>query len=105
MDYLFLASFIIPILSISLHPAVSVGLIGGADGPTAVYVTTKIISLPFCTKYQELGELIKATVVDHIKPHRGDKILFWDQSNWQPLCKKCHDHKTKTEDKYQEYKY
>jgi hypothetical protein len=61
MDYLFLASFIVPILSINLHSAARVGLIGGDDGPTAVYVTTKIISLPFCTKYQELGKLKKAT--------------------------------------------
>lgn len=27
-----------------------------------------------------------ATVVDHKIPHRGDKVLFWDESNWQPLC-------------------
>lgn len=40
-----------------------------------------------------------ATVVDHIKPHRGDKELFWDTSNWQPLCKRCHDKKTASEDR------
>lgn len=39
-----------------------------------------------------------ANVVDHIKPHRGDKVLFWDSANWQPLCKECHDRKTATED-------
>jgi 5-methylcytosine-specific restriction protein A len=32
-----------------------------------------------------------ATVVDHRIPHRGDAQLFWDESNWQPLCKVCHD--------------
>lgn len=32
-----------------------------------------------------------ATVVDHIQPHRGDEALFYDQTNWQPLCKPCHD--------------
>jgi shikimate kinase len=31
-----------------------------------------------------------ATVVDHIKPHRGDQALFWDKNNWQPLCTHCH---------------
>ena len=31
-----------------------------------------------------------ATVVDHIVPHRGDKRLFWSQSNWQALCTHCH---------------
>ncbi|WP_316394934.1 HNH endonuclease signature motif containing protein [Bradyrhizobium sp. 33ap4] len=32
-----------------------------------------------------------ATVVDHINPHRGDKALFWDKSNWQPLCTHHHN--------------
>ncbi|WP_320176713.1 HNH endonuclease [Roseovarius pacificus] len=31
-----------------------------------------------------------ATVVDHKIPHRGDRDLFWDQDNWQPLCTNCH---------------
>ena len=47
----------------------------------------------------------KATVVDHIVPHRGDRKLFWDQSNWQPLCKRCHDRKTLTEDIHPTYRY
>jgi 5-methylcytosine-specific restriction protein A len=38
-----------------------------------------------------------ARVVDHIKPHRGDYGLFWDQSNWQPLCISCHNIKTNEE--------
>ncbi len=39
-----------------------------------------------------------ATVVDHVKPHKGDYDLFWQESNWQPLCKPCHDTKTATHD-------
>ena len=38
-----------------------------------------------------------ATVVDHIIPHKGDMDIFWDEDNWQPLCKRCHDQKTATE--------
>ena len=39
-----------------------------------------------------------ATVVDHVIPHRGDTALFWQRSNWQPLCKPCHDrHKQRQE--------
>ena len=60
---------------------------------------------PLCVQCQREGRLVKATVVDHIKPHRGDPILFWDERNWQPLCKHHHDVKTMTEDRYQEYKY
>lgn len=39
----------------------------------------------------QLGLDVLATVVDHIKPHRGDMALFWDEANWQGLCKPCHD--------------
>jgi 5-methylcytosine-specific restriction protein A len=60
---------------------------------------------PLCVRCKEMGKLTKANVVDHIKPHRGDKILFWDESNWQSLCKSCHDTKTMTDDRYKEYKY
>lgn len=37
---------------------------------------------------------LAATVVDHIIPHRGNEELFWDEDNWQGLCKRCHDRKT-----------
>ncbi|MDQ7851149.1 MAG: HNH endonuclease signature motif containing protein [Armatimonadota bacterium] len=36
----------------------------------------------------------EATVVDHVHPHRGDPVLFWAESNWQPLCAPCHARKT-----------
>ena len=44
-----------------------------------------------CRMCTAIGLVTRATVVDHIKPHRGDQVLFWDTSNWQPLCKRCHD--------------
>ncbi|HOO52277.1 MAG TPA: HNH endonuclease signature motif containing protein, partial [Alphaproteobacteria bacterium] len=47
-----------------------------------------------CVECERKGHVIPATVVDHIIPHRGDETLFWDESNWQALCKKCHDRKT-----------
>ncbi|MGO5092355.1 hypothetical protein [Clostridium sp. LCP25S3_F10] len=36
---------------------------------------------------------------------RVDYKLFWDEINWQPLCKRSHDKKTMTENRYQEFKY
>lgn len=30
-------------------------------------------------------------VVDHRVPHRGDELMFWDESNLWTLCKPCHD--------------
>ena len=40
------------------------------------------------------GVTVAATVVDHIKPHKGDEALFWDPTNLQALCRRCHDAKT-----------
>lgn len=49
---------------------------------------------PYCA--MRCGNL--ATVVDHRIPHKGDKHLFWDRSNWQPLCAHCHNsHKQRHE--------
>ena len=49
---------------------------------------------PLCAFCQAEGKIVPATVVDHIIPHRGDQRLFWDQTNWESLCKECHDKKT-----------
>lgn len=49
---------------------------------------------PLCVECMRQGKLTPATVVDHVIPHRGNQDLFWDENNWQPLCKGCHDEKT-----------
>ena len=49
---------------------------------------------PLCANCLSQGIVTPATVVDHIVPHRGDRALFWEENNWQPLCKNCHDQKT-----------
>ncbi len=49
---------------------------------------------PLCAECKKNGRITPATVVDHVIPHRGNKPLFWDENNWQPLCKCCHDKKT-----------
>lgn len=60
---------------------------------------------PFCQNCLKHGRYVKAVVVDHKIPHRGDPALFWDESNWQSLCKKCHDEKTGRFDSRPEYHY
>ena len=72
---------------------------GGADarGYDARWRKARALFLkqhPLCAECGKAGRLTPATVVDHIIPHRGDKALFWDEKNWQPLCKRCHDKKT-----------
>ena len=46
---------------------------------------------PLCCYCERIGRVTAASVVDHKIPHRGDESLFWNESNWQPLCKPCHD--------------
>ena len=53
---------------------------------------------PLCVVCKANGILTEATVVDHIKPHNGDKNLFWNEKNWQPLCASCHSKKTNRQD-------
>ncbi len=53
---------------------------------------------PLCVECLKVKRITPATVVDHIKPHKGDADLFFDVSNLQPLCKSCHDRKTAKED-------
>jgi 5-methylcytosine-specific restriction endonuclease McrA len=43
------------------------------------------------------GRVVKAELVDHIIPHKGNRSLFWDRSNWQGLTKRDHDRKTALE--------
>jgi 5-methylcytosine-specific restriction endonuclease McrA len=61
----------------------------------------------FCVRCKERGLLNAGTlrmdgsaetnprriglVVNHRIPHRGDQSLFWDRSNWEPLCHDDHD--------------
>jgi 5-methylcytosine-specific restriction protein A len=54
---------------------------------------------PICVKCDAAGVVEAATVVDHIKPHRGDQALFWDQTNWQALCKPHHDGEKQREER------
>ena len=60
---------------------------------------------PLCVMCQKEGRYVKATVVDHIIPHRGDSKLFWDSNNWQSLCEQHHNFKTGTQDRYVKYSY
>lgn len=53
---------------------------------------------PFCVDCQNAGKFVQATYLDHIKPHKGDLELFWDELNWQGLCHSCHSRKTAQED-------
>ena len=46
---------------------------------------------PLCRMCKREQRYTAATVVDHIKPHKGLEALFYDYANTQSLCKPCHD--------------
>ena len=54
---------------------------------------------PLCVRCLGFRRTEPAAVVDHIRPHRGNMALFWDVSNLQSLCARCHNHKTHSEDR------
>ena len=60
---------------------------------------------PLCVMCMKDGRYVRATDVDHIIPHRGDPVLFWDENNWQALCHSCHSRKTRSEDHDPVYHY
>ena len=53
---------------------------------------------PLCIDCFATGVLKPATDVDHEIPHKGDKVLFWDESNWRARCHSHHSRKTATKD-------
>lgn len=51
---------------------------------------------PVMSRCHRDGIVTVAEVTDHVEPHRGDSVKFWDcQGNWQALCRECHDAKTR----------
>ncbi|MCL6557390.1 MAG: HNH endonuclease [Firmicutes bacterium] len=62
------------------------------------YRITFLAQNPWCVECLKHGNFTPAKVVDHIIPHKGDMVLFWDTNNHQALCKRCHDAKTARED-------
>ena len=46
---------------------------------------------PLCAYCLRREIVTEADVVDHVVPHKGDEVLFFDPDNLQSLCKPCHD--------------
>lgn len=50
---------------------------------------------PLCVDCSRQGRVTIATDVDHIVPHQGDPVKFWDRANLAGLCVACHSAKTR----------
>jgi 5-methylcytosine-specific restriction endonuclease McrA len=40
-----------------------------------------------------------ATVINHRTPHRGNRLIFWDRNNWEPVCAPCHNSVIQSEER------
>lgn len=58
-------------------------------GATAVFISKNEL----CSDCSRRGFVSVADKVAHITDPKTDRVLFWDQSNWQPLCPCCYERK------------
>ncbi len=40
----------------------------------------------------------KSQIVDHKMLHSGNEDIFWNEDNWQAMCRSCHGKKTREDD-------
>ncbi len=58
---------------------------------------------PLCAECKRRGIIKAADEIDHIIPVEKAPELFWDQTNWQALCRRpCHEAKTANENRREE---
>lgn len=57
-----------------------------------------LVGHPLCVRCEKAGRVTASALTDHIEPHRGDPVKFWNPANHQALCWACHSRKTATED-------
>jgi len=57
---------------------------------------------PLCRYCLARGEVTPAVICDHKVPHRGDTERFYEPSNLQSLCKRCHDSDKQREERGKE---
>ena len=70
----------------------------GYDARWKRYRKAFLSNHPLCEECLRNDKVTLSTVVDHIIPHKGSKMLFWAEHNHQALCETCHNKKTAGED-------
>jgi 5-methylcytosine-specific restriction protein A len=48
-------------------------------------------SHPLCLGCEAVGRVTATDVTDHVEPHKGDMVKFWNAAMWQPACSWHHD--------------
>ena len=57
---------------------------------------------PLCRPCAANGFTVAAAEIDHLVPVKHAPDRFLDRSNWQPICRPCHEAKTATENRRRE---
>ena len=52
---------------------------------------------PLCRPCRERGHTAAAVEIDHIEPVTKAPERFWDETDWQPICRSCHEGKSARE--------
>lgn len=58
----------------------------------------RLAAEPNCRMCARLSRTTAADIVDHVKPHRGQRALFFDFANTQSLC---HTHHSSTKQRHE----
>lgn len=53
-----------------------------------------LVANPLCVLCASEGRVRASEATDHVIPHRGSQVLFWNMDNWQALCRECHNRKS-----------
>jgi len=48
-------------------------------------------SHPLCLGCEAAGRLEVSAVTDHVEPHKGNQVKFWNADMWQACCAWHHD--------------
>ena len=54
---------------------------------------------PLCRVCGRGGFTVAAGEIDHVVPVKRAPDRFWDQANWQAICRTCHKAKTTAENR------
>ena len=58
-----------------------------------------LLAHPLCKACEREGRTMAAVELDHVVPADKAPELFWDTTNWQGLCRPCHEAKTADENR------
>lgn len=50
-----------------------------------------LLGSPLCRYCELVDEVRAADLTDHLYPHRGNRVVFWNRTYWVSSCTDCHN--------------